>query len=382
MEIHDMNDNVKVSVIIPVYNSEMFLEECLSSVVNQTLNDIEIICVDDGSTDGSMNIIKKYQNIDYRIQVIKQPNRGAGEARNVGMARAKGEYLSFLDSDDFFEKDMLKQAYTLAKKNDADVCVFKSDLYDISTKQYSECSFSFRKEYFNELKVFSPKEYPYNENIFRMFNGWPWDKIYKRQFIEESELTYQNLKNTNDMYFVMMALAKADRIITLAKCLIHHRKGISSSISNTRELSWDCFYIGLKAMKSEMLKSGIYDIYKRAFLNWTLHLSLWQLNTMKSVNAYSKVYTLLRDVVFKEFRVTEAKEDDFYNKDEYEQYMEIMKYPIDEYFVKQLDDIKELKIQNRVLLNELNNNKSSISYRLGLKITWLPRKVCHALSRY
>ena len=94
---------VKVSVIIPVYNVEPYLKQCMDSVVGQTLKDIEIICVDDGSTDGSLDILREYAAEDNRIQIIEQKNAGAGAARNNGMRHATGKYLSFLDSDDFFE---------------------------------------------------------------------------------------------------------------------------------------------------------------------------------------------------------------------------------------------------------------------------------------
>ena len=93
----------KVSVIIPVYNVEKYLRECLDSVVNQTLKDIQIILIDDGSTDSSLGICKEYAQKDNRIKIIEQKNQGAGAARNRGMSEAKGDYLYFLDSDDFLE---------------------------------------------------------------------------------------------------------------------------------------------------------------------------------------------------------------------------------------------------------------------------------------
>ena len=96
-----------VSVIIPVYNAEKFLKQCLNSVISQTLKEIEIICVDDGSTDNTNAILKAFSEKDQRITVIHQQNAGAGAARNNGLRRAKGKYLSFLDADDFFEKTML-----------------------------------------------------------------------------------------------------------------------------------------------------------------------------------------------------------------------------------------------------------------------------------
>ena len=95
--------SVKVSVILPVYNASDYLHQCMDSIVGQTLKDIEIICVDDGSTDNSLDILKEYEQKDKRVKVIQQKNAGAGAARNNGLSIATGEYLSFLDSDDFFE---------------------------------------------------------------------------------------------------------------------------------------------------------------------------------------------------------------------------------------------------------------------------------------
>ena len=113
-----------VSVIIPVYNVEEYLRQCLDSVREQTLSDIEIICVNDSSTDGSLSILEEYAKKDPRIQVVTQPNGGAGAARNKGLSMAAGKYLSFLDSDDFFEPDMLELAYKKAEEDKADFVVF------------------------------------------------------------------------------------------------------------------------------------------------------------------------------------------------------------------------------------------------------------------
>ena len=105
-----MMDRPKVSVIVPVYNAQSHLRQCLDSIMGQTLREIEILCVDDGSTDGSAQILEEYKGCDPRLHVIMQENIGAGAARNRGLAEASGEYLSFLDADDFFEPDMLECA--------------------------------------------------------------------------------------------------------------------------------------------------------------------------------------------------------------------------------------------------------------------------------
>lgn len=106
----------KVSVIIPVYNVEKYLRECLDSVINQTLSDIEIICVNDGSTDNSLAILEEYAQKDTRIKIISKRNEGAGKARQAAIKKASGEYLAFLDGDDYYKSDFVEKMYASAKK--------------------------------------------------------------------------------------------------------------------------------------------------------------------------------------------------------------------------------------------------------------------------
>ena len=131
-------EDILVSVIVPVYNVENYLRQCLNSITGQTLKNIEIICVDDSSTDGSKRILEEYAKKDERVKIITQPNKGAGAARNNGLSVAKGKYLSFLDSDDFFEPDMLEHAYNKAEEDCADFVVFKSDQYYTDENRYAE----------------------------------------------------------------------------------------------------------------------------------------------------------------------------------------------------------------------------------------------------
>ena len=117
---------IKVSVIIPIFNVEKYLKKSLDSVVNQTLKEIEIIAIDDGSTDNSLNILKEYQNTDDRIIIFEQENKGPGEARNLALNHVKGEYVFFLDSDDWIELNTLEKLYNNAIENNCDLVLFDS----------------------------------------------------------------------------------------------------------------------------------------------------------------------------------------------------------------------------------------------------------------
>lgn len=121
---NDISFLPKVSVIVPVYNVEKYLSECLESLINQTLSDIEIICVNDGSTDDSRNVLERYAASDKRIAVVNQTNKGLSAARNSGVKTARGRYLYFLDSDDFIDRNALEYLYQEAEKYRLDILYF------------------------------------------------------------------------------------------------------------------------------------------------------------------------------------------------------------------------------------------------------------------
>ena len=116
-------NNMKISIIVPVYNVEKYLERCLDSLINQTLKDIEIICINDGSTDNSSEILKEYAKKDSRIIIINQNNQGISVARNNGMNKAKGKYIGFVDSDDWVDLDFFEKLYKAAEKHNAQIAV-------------------------------------------------------------------------------------------------------------------------------------------------------------------------------------------------------------------------------------------------------------------
>ena len=134
-----------ISVIMPVYNQEKYLNECLDSVLRQTFQDIEIICVDDGSSDSSPSILKQYAKKDSRVRVLFQENQGAGSARNHGFSVANGKYVIFLDSDDIFEEKLLEKLFTKIEKTNSDVVVCRSDRFNQKTKKFVACPWTIRK---------------------------------------------------------------------------------------------------------------------------------------------------------------------------------------------------------------------------------------------
>lgn len=313
---------VQVSVIIPVYNAEKYLSKCLESVMSQTLQEIEIICVDDGSSDRSLEILKECQEKDGRIKVIAQQNAGAGAARNRGLREASGEYLSFLDADDFFESDMLAEAFETAEKYQADFVVFNSDQYHMDKECFVEVPWVLRMK---DIPPYMPFTYrQLTDNVFKTFVGWAWDKLYRRSFVMEHDLWFQEQRTSNDMLFVFSALVVAKRIAIVDKVLAHQRRGGSESLSVTREKSWHCFHDALSALKKRLADEGIFWELEQDYINYALHFSLWHLNSLAEPT-HQLLENKLRVEWFAEFGITDKPESYFYNRKEYAQFAQLMK---------------------------------------------------------
>lgn len=315
-----MNE-IKVSVILPVYNVKKYLHQCMDSILGQTLKEIEIICVDDGSTDGSTEILKEYEKKDSRVRAFYRENRGAGAARNYGMAQAKGKYFSFLDSDDFFEPDMLELAYEKAEEYETDIVLFRADEYLTEEKHFQETPWTLLMPELPHYEPFNRRHM--TENIFKVVVGWAWDKLFSREFVEKHHLTFQEQRTSNDLLFVFSAIVLAEKMGVVDKVLVHQRCEVRDSLSSTREKSWDCFYKALTALRSRIREEGLWWELEKDFINYALHFSLWNLNTLAE-----PTHTMLRDKLvnewFDDFEITGKSREYFYNKREFDQYKEII----------------------------------------------------------
>ena len=211
-----------VSVIIPVYNTEDYLRQCLDSAVHQTLRDIEIICINDGSTDHSLAILEEYQAIDPRVAVISQENRGLSAARNCGMKKAKGKYIYFLDSDDYADPETLKRSTELAEKNDLDAVVFGFEQFADDEKMLQ--IHPFRVHLFDGfVKVYSGTEYMKSAKDCEAYSSPVWTAVWRRAFLEKNGLRFVEGILHEDMLFSFQAYMAADRVMAIPERLYHYR---------------------------------------------------------------------------------------------------------------------------------------------------------------
>ena len=221
--------SIKISVIIPIYNAEKYLSECLESIINQSFSDIEIICINDGSNDNSEKIINKYLQKDKRIILFNQENKGAGPARDKGIEISKGEYLSFIDSDDIFHFRTLEIAFNNIKKFNSDVVMF----------QY----FQFKNK--NNLKINENIE-SYNVKKFTLSNYWccvVWNRLWKASIIKKNNINFGKLKCGEDNVFNAKIFPFLNNIIILEIKLVYHRNvenSLSSYTQNKTKNLYNC----------------------------------------------------------------------------------------------------------------------------------------------
>ena len=229
----------KVSAIVPVYNVEKFLDRCISSLVNQTLNEIEIILVDDGSLDNCPNMCDEYKNSDARIKVIHKKNQGLGLARNAGMNIANGKYVIFIDSDDYIEKTAFEKLYECAEKYKADMCManyFKYKTYDNSRKEikiFKEC-IQFSGNEILDIACGMVGALP-NEKTDEKYGMSVWKNIYSLDFLRKHNIAFLSEREfvSEDAIFHLIAVPQMNKIVGLPISFYNYCNNNTTSLSTT-----------------------------------------------------------------------------------------------------------------------------------------------------
>ena len=253
---------LKISVIVPVYNVEKYIKQCLDSIVNQTLEDIEIICVDDGSTDDTLSILNEYKNKDNRITILTQDNLYAGVARNNGLKISKGKYLSFLDGDDFFELDMLEKMYNKAEEDCSDIVICSWNSYDNRNDSFVK-EFEIDKK-FVDISPFDPKVV--SKELFQICKPNPWTKLFNREFFTKHALQFEDCICCNDITCVCLSLCLAKRISVLSDILVHYRICHSGNLTSDRTNHLDSVICAINRLEEKMKQFGVFDTFRETFL--------------------------------------------------------------------------------------------------------------------
>ncbi len=220
----------KISVLVPIFNVETYLEQCLDSLLGQSFQDIEIICADDGSTDRSGAIIDAYAAKDSRIKAIHKVNTGYGNNMNVALDAATGDYIAILESDDFAEPYMLEKLYLAAQEGDADVVKGEYFRYTQKGDEHSDRLVNFPQE-----ETFSVKEYPHLLDLADTI----WSCLYKREFLKKKNIRFHETPGASyqDISFALQNWIHAEKVCCIPEAVLHYRMdNAGSSMNNPDKL--------------------------------------------------------------------------------------------------------------------------------------------------
>ena len=281
---NDHSQSVILSVISPVYNGAKYLEPFLQSVLQQSFPHSELIMVDDGSTDSSVEIIKSYQKKDSRIHLIGQNHKGAGSARNFGLSQAKGQYIIFLDCDDWFNDDFFKTMIDRIEVDQSDIAVCGYFIYNQQTGETEKFVIpETRNQKIERTNL-----------VFDIFAPNPWTKLYRFSFLKKTELLFQEIPSCNDWSFAYTSLACAEKISVIREPLVYYRTKTNTSISSQRYKRTKDIVRAVQDLKRQLQLRGLYGCFKNGFARRSVSHLVWEAFSKKGVKVF---YVLFRNLL-------------------------------------------------------------------------------------
>lgn len=375
-------EKAKVSIIVPIYSVEMYLVEALDSLQRQTLHDIEIICVNDGSKDNSLEIMKRYAEKDDRFIIIDKENGGYGKAMNVGLDKATGEYIGILEPDDYVPLNMYEDLYKVAKENDLDFV--KADFYRFTTDEKTEDKHMvynhLDRTHENYNVVLCPREKPHVTKFIMN----TWSGIYKRSFIEEYHIRHNETPGASfqDNGFFWQTFMYAKRAMFLDKPYYCNRRDNPNSSVNSKEkvycMNIEYDYIRDIFMQKENRKlweimKGYYNV--KRFYNYQFTLS-------RISDEYKKEYVNRISAEFR--RSEELGELDYslFSAKAREKLALLIKEPLDFYQKYVLyGDVGVLIQRNKKLEKQLKEIKTSTTFKVGKIVMFIPSEIKKLIKR-
>lgn len=371
----------KVSIIIPTYNVEMYLVECMESVIHQTLKDIEIICINDGSTDGSLEILKSYAQKDDRIVLVDKENGGYGIAMNIGLEKATGEYIGIVEPDDFVKLDMYESLYQIAKDNNLDFV--KADFYRFKRTDEDDMNMVYNRlsknpEDYN--KVFNPSED--TEAIRYIMNTW--SGIYKKEFIEKHHIRHNETPGASfqDNGFWFQTFIFATRAMIVDKPYYMNRRDNPNSSVHNREKVY-CMNIEYDHIRDILMEyPELWERFKGMY--WYKKYNNY-IGTIRRIGMeYRREFVERFSAEFKRGLEKNELDPSVFSVAAWKKIQVVAAEPDTFYKVWVVAGVTERKLnkkimqlerKNQKLSNELAMIKSSKSYRIGRILLFIPRKL-------
>ena len=296
--------NPKISVIVPVYNTAQYLPRCLDSILNQDFEAYEVICVNDGSSDNSIEILREYENKSSKIKVINQANSGVATTRNTALKHAKGEYLAFLDSDDFVREHYLSRLYDAAIDTRSDIVI---------------CNFY---RYYEQINLAKPVLYKFRRGVFdkheilkglipdNLIHSYLWNKLWKREIFENYS-TFPNMK-FEDFAVMSQLMYKADKIAVINDALYYYRIRKTSIVRSISLQTQNDYMKAYALIRLFLQESGEYNKFKRHFFYLSLKVYIVMLSVILMLfKEHPSLKLLAQNIYSTKVFIRACREDNF-----------------------------------------------------------------------
>lgn len=291
-----MDNTYKVSVIVPIYNKEKYLKKFLDIALYQSLDNYELIFVDDGSTDSSPEMLRSVANSHSNVKLITQTNQYAGVARNNGMKVAEGEYLIFWDPDDIPDCFQLEKMYNRAKKDDADICLCAMSRIDQNSGIIEKGKSYLLITELPEHLPFSKDDIP--SGIFNITTSHSMNKMFRRSFIENTGLQYDTCRVGEDVWFVMRSLFLAERITYIKKSLYTYRVNTNESLTDTLTVDFHSLCIAYQKAYDWVTKKTNNEDIIQSLRNKALKSIIQVFNRISNYHDYCEYVLRLKNQYF------------------------------------------------------------------------------------
>ena len=305
----------QISIIVPVYNTFAYLKQCLDTISNQTFGDIEIICINDGSTDGSLGIIEEFASNDARFIVISRNCKSGSAAlpRNIGLDLARGKYVMFLDSDDYFDLKMLDKLYARAEETGADLVMCDNYTVSFATGEISEKNNELHHKYLPDREIFSYKDIP--DTIFQISNAAVWHKLILRETLIQHNLKFQQgTPILDDIYFVNLLLVLSKRISIILDRLVFYRVNRCGGQTANIEKHKDSVFLAFSGLNKYLVDHSLYETVKLSLQNWTLATMAWWLHSIGNYNVFCELYDQYKNEYFDKLGLKDIDPSVLYEK--------------------------------------------------------------------
>ena len=361
-------NNAMVSVIVPVYNVEEYLRQCLDSIVNQTLKEIEIICVNDGSTDSSLQILEEYAQKDERIKIITKENEGLGAARNTGMAYATGEYIGFVDSDDWVELDAYEKLYINAKSHNSDMVMCPIHIYDDNTNELSHEQPYFNLDCFNENFDNCRFDHIKTKDFLFKISVTAWNKVYKKSFLDKINVKFPEGLIFEDNPFFYETYLKTNNVSLVRDFLYFYRINRADSIVvKADEKYFDLIEIHELSIKV-FIETNNFDEYKQDLLSYVISNLFYRCRDINEIYREEFFKRIKKCFINMDLKTDEINELDTFSQNAYQNITGSGSYKEVELLerIKHLEKNhkKDLERQKRLYERKIKEIMSSNSWKL------------------